>query len=211
MLENKDICKKCGGRCCKKSGCDYSPSDFTDLSFNALLEKLNEGKISIVAALRIEKLPNGSKYVNPFLYLRARNLNRDIIDLFSMKTTCSQLTEIGCKYNFDERPSYGKNLVPKDNGVCYPLKNPNLILEEWDSYQKVLSRIVKRMTGLTVEQKLRQDIENTVYNILIENFENVDPREIIDIRSCILELVQLYPEEYKRASMKSKQKVYTKV
>ena len=26
--ENKEICKKCGGFCCKKSGCDYFVSDF---------------------------------------------------------------------------------------------------------------------------------------------------------------------------------------
>ena len=30
--ENKELCKKCGGFCCIKSGCDYSAKDFDDLT-----------------------------------------------------------------------------------------------------------------------------------------------------------------------------------
>ena len=29
--ENKEICKQCGGYCCKKSGCDYFVSDFESM------------------------------------------------------------------------------------------------------------------------------------------------------------------------------------
>ncbi len=41
--ENKEICKECGGKCCKKCGCDYLPKDFEDLSTNGLLERITGG------------------------------------------------------------------------------------------------------------------------------------------------------------------------
>ena len=28
--ENLDICRECGGMCCKKCGCDYAVDDFND-------------------------------------------------------------------------------------------------------------------------------------------------------------------------------------
>lgn len=210
-MENLEICKKCGGMCCKKSGCDYLPSDFNDLSFKGLMDKLAEGNMSVVLTINFEKLYDGRIYANPFLYLRARNKNRDIIDLFSMKTTCSLLTEKGCKYNYEERPSMGKNLVPVEGIKCYPLKNPNIIIEEWNSYQKVLSKIVKRMTGLTVEEKLRQDVQNLFYDVLSENFEEIDIREILDIKNMIGYLIEAYPNEFDNAVDKVKSKTYIKI
>ena len=84
-LENKEICAKCGGKCCKKSGCDYFVSDFDEINKNKLLEILATGNVSITSALKIKMLTNGQKYIVPFLYLRARNKGRDVIDLFSLK------------------------------------------------------------------------------------------------------------------------------
>lgn len=208
MIENIDICKKCGGRCCKKSGCDYLPSDFSDLSTNGLFQKLNDGNISVVATFYFEKLPNGKIYANPFLYLRARNLNREIIDLFSMKTTCSQLTLNGCKYVYETRPSMGKNLVPVDGNNCYPDKNPIEMISEWNSYQKVLSKLVKRFTGLTVEEKLSQDVLKLFIDVAANNFEGIDELEKLDIKSILPTLMQAYPLELESAIEKTKQKVF---
>lgn len=201
-LENKEICSLCKGRCCKKSGCDYATYDFKDLSTNGLYQALESEEISIVAALKFEKLKTGKLYVNPFLYLRARNMNRPVVDLFSLKTTCSQLTDQGCKYVLDRRPSGGKNLIPKANNRCYPLKNPLEIVDTWQSYQKTLAKLVKKISGYTVEEKLRMDVQNAFYDILTENFENVSKEEIADIKSCILPLIQTYPEEYNSADKK---------
>ena len=87
LFENKDICSKCKGVCCKKSGCDYSASDFEHLNTNFLYEKLKEGKISIVSYQDFKQI-KGKITSTSFLYLRARNKNRDIVDLLSLKTTC---------------------------------------------------------------------------------------------------------------------------
>lgn len=210
-MENLEICKKCGGMCCKKSGCDYLSSDFNDLSFNGLLKTLSSENISIVSALIFEKLPNNKIYANPFLYLRARNTNREIIDLLSMKTTCSLLTDAGCKYSYNERPSMGKYLVPVENNQCYPLKDPNIVIESWKSYQKVLSKVVKKITGLSVDEKLKQDAENLFYDILMEKFNGIDIREIADVKNMMINLSFAFPDEFHNAIIKTSGKVYTKV
>ena len=41
--ENKEFCKNCGGRCCKKSGCDYWPSDLPDKTYKGILKFLENG------------------------------------------------------------------------------------------------------------------------------------------------------------------------
>lgn len=207
--ENKDLCKACGGKCCKKSGCDYSPKDFSDLGINNLLQILAEGKISIVSALSVERLPNNKLYMRPILYLRARNTNRPIVDLFSTKTTCSQLTDIGCSYTYEERPSGGKNLIPSSSG-CYPAISQLEIVQGWESYQKVLSKLVKRITGNTVEEQLRIDVEKVFYDILTYNFEGVMEVEIRDITSIMPSLAEAFPQEYLKVYNETRGKVKTK-
>ena len=79
-LENREICEKCGGICCKKSGCDYFIEDFESLKLEPLEQKLKEGKISIIAVLNFKRLPNGKLTCETILYLRARNKKRGIVD-----------------------------------------------------------------------------------------------------------------------------------
>jgi Fe-S-cluster containining protein len=196
--ENKDLCSECGGMCCKKSGCDYATRDFTTINKNKLAEVLSEGNTSIVAALQFKRIKE-KLIVIPFLYLRVRNVNRDVVDLLSMKTTCSMLTENGCSYSYEDRPSGGINLVPSKNLTCYPLEKPQDIVKSWESYQRILERLVKRLTGKSVEEKLAEDVEELFLNILNENFEGVSPIEIEDIRGMIYLLMEVYPDRYNNA------------
>ena len=208
---DEEICAACGGMCCKKSGCDYLPDDFKDLGYKAILEILEPGNISVVALLDISVLPNGQKTVTPFLYLRARNIDRDVVDLFSFKKTCSMLTETGCSYLPDDRPSMGRNLVPvkevdKLTGMhlCYPYQNPLENMKKWESYQKPLAKVVKRLTGMSVEEKLLLDIENVFYDFLTENLDGVSKLEYDDMRKCIYDLVEIYPEICQKAVERTK-------
>ena len=66
--EDRDICKECGGFCCNKSGCDYSPKDFKDLGIKALVDILNEGNVSIVAAFDYSLLRDGTKAYPATIY-----------------------------------------------------------------------------------------------------------------------------------------------
>ncbi len=44
---NYEMCKKCGGVCCKQIGCAYIPQDFKSLEYNYLINLLEQGNISI--------------------------------------------------------------------------------------------------------------------------------------------------------------------
>lgn len=199
--ENLDICKECGGRCCKKCGCDYSVKDFHDLTYNGLLQVLTMEDKSIVAALNFKTLNNGKFIAEPFLYLRARNVERDVVDLVSMKTRCSLLTDQGCSYDYEHRPFGGRNLVPsrKQDGPCRPDEDPLEMLKLWEPYQKQLRKIVKNYTGMTVEAKVSYDVETLFLDILNKNFKNVARGEMEELEKFIPLLSRAFPEERKRA------------
>ena len=170
--EDLDICHECGGMCCNKSGCDYGVGDFRERTYNSFLKELSLGDKSIVAAINFKTLKNNKFVFEPILYIRARNTNRDIIDLVSMKTRCSQLLENGCRYDYEHRPLGGRNLTPSrpEDGPCRPVITPTYILDSWMPYQKQLRKIVKHYTGMSVEEKIRQDVENLFYDVMIGKF-----------------------------------------
>lgn len=210
-LENQDICKSCGGVCCKKSGCDYWVTDFENLSYQYLYNKLMEGNISITSIVRTEILPNKNLFINLLLYLRARNTNRPIVDLLSMKTSCSMLKEDGCSYDRKKRPSGGLNLIPKENFECYPLKDHVQEMLKWERYQKTLHRLVKRISGYSVDVRFKMDVEKFFLEVLNENYEGVSPIEKMDISTLIPVLISAFPNEYEKAKqLYCKQHVYVK-
>lgn len=194
-FENKDLCQKCGGRCCKKSGCDYFVSDFEVINKNNLVKILDTGNVSIVAALSFKTLRNGEKAVEPFLYLRARNIDRGVVDLFSLKKTCSMLTDTGCTYTLENRPGGGVNLIPRED-VCRPLKDPVEEIKKWLPYQSLLSKLVKRYTGKSVEENLKEDIKKVFYQFIMKDFDGVSEVEIEDMASCLPELASIYQDCY---------------
>ncbi len=211
MVENKKYCKDCGGYCCKKSGCDYYPDDFKDLSFNGLTNILSEGNISIVAALDFERLPNGKLIYTPFLYLRARNIDRDIVDLLSIKKTCSMLRKDGCYYDIEHRPSGGVNLVSAPNRFdCYHKENHLEHIMQWGRYQKVLGKFVKKYCGMSLDDKLKEDFENLFYECLNGVLSTVSIEEKEDIISMLPLLVEIAPSEYKKARNRYKEKGISK-
>lgn len=198
-VEDKNICAKCGGFCCKKCGCDYFVSDFDNLKLDYLLNVLSDGKISVVSSLDFKKTQNGKLICLPVLSLRARNENREVIDLLSFKTRCSQLGNNGCLYDLDNRPSGGATLIPGLNMACHSDVNRLEELNKWLPYQNVLGKIVKRYTGKSIDSKLREDVENLFYDILCHNFNGVLDIELYDVLNMLPLLEEVYPSELRNA------------
>lgn len=198
--ENRDICSKCGGKCCKKSGCDYYPEDIKSSAYKDILKILEEGNISVVSCFQTQKIKD-KIVINPVLYLRARNTNRDIIDLLSFKTKCMMLTEKGCAYDYENRPTGGKMLVPNENGKCHR-DNEELkdFIEKWKPYQKSLEKIVKIKTGLTVEEKIKEDFKKVLYDIYYNNLDDVSIIEKYDMAKTVQILMNVYKEEFDEVS-----------
>lgn len=209
IYEDKEICAACGGFCCKKSGCDYAANDFVSINKKRLLEILEEGNVSIVGATNIITLKNGKKICDPFLYLRARNTGRDVVDIFSFKTQCSMLREDGCEYDYTTRPSGGKNLIPKgldEDGLplCHGAESPLKIALSWKPYQSLLAHAVKRLTGMSVQECFKRDLEEVFYDILTENFKGVSEIEIVDMLANIGQLTSIYPDVYEKARARAR-------
>lgn len=198
IYENKELCAACGGKCCKMGGCQYAPKDFESLKFDYLLGKLAEGYISIVSVLDF-KVYNGKMTAQPFLYVKARNTNRPIIDLLSMRTACMSLTDTGCQYDFEHRPSGGINLIPGENGTCYRETDPMEFIMMWQPQQNVLRKLVKRLTGKSVEAQLKEDAYNLFKDILARKFDGVSEIEITEVLSGLHELSLAFPTEYHKA------------
>lgn len=195
--EDKKLCASCG-KCCIKCGCDYFPSDFEKIDIESIENVLDEGRTSVIAYLIFKEI-NGKLIIEPMLYLRARNIYRPEIDLLSLKTACASLESNGCHFSIEERPSGGALMIPRPNLECYYEIDRDAEMQKWQKYQKVLQRVVKRRTGKSVHEQLREDIENLFLAILNKEFDGVSERELKDVKKILRDLAKAYPNEFERA------------
>lgn len=131
--ENRYQCAQCGGACCKQMGCCFSPTDFDDLSFEGLKQKITEtGYISI----------DWWEEDEPLYFLRMRHVDAAVVDP-SYGGQCCKLTPNGCTFDFEHRPYEGKSLIPKTtyNGRCTVTYSKHDCAVEWTPYAAILTRL----------------------------------------------------------------------
>lgn len=127
-------CERCGGRCCKHMGCHFSPSDFKEISFEALKAKIEEGYISI----DWWEGEDACEY-----YLRMRHKNAPIVDP-SWGGECILLTETGCSLPFEERPLGARSLEPRRGfESCTVHYDKRSCVDDWLPYDDILRKLVK--------------------------------------------------------------------
>lgn len=83
---------------------------------------------------------------------------------------------------------------------CYSEVDRIEELNKWLPYQKVLEKVVKRYTGMSVYSKLREDVENLFYDILCENYDGVMEMELYDVLSMLPLLEEAFPEQVIKAN-----------
>ena len=138
---NTGYCSTCKGECCKRCGCEFSPDDFEDLSYEGLKKKIEKGYISI-ECIRGDEIERR----NDALYLRVRNLGSPIVDYALRKKRCILLTDKGCKLGYEERPAGGKLLIPtiQTDGLifrsrcCKSSYSIEACCYEWAPHQRTL-------------------------------------------------------------------------
>lgn len=152
---NYEMCKKCGGQCCKTTGCIYLPLDFKRMNENYLIKEINKGNISI-SGQAFEIKGNAWSYLP---YLRARNKDSNIVDLMTTGGPCKLLTETGCKLNASQRPSLGLLITPtKIGGPCkkeYKLED----VLKWLKYTELLEQLIMHYTNNTLIDQIIQELE----------------------------------------------------
>ena len=141
---NPEICKECGGQCCKRCGCNFSPDDFQEISFEYLRQQMEKGYISI------DYVDGETFYRSWGVYiLRVRNQERPIVDTeYVRRTPCVLWTEKGCKLDYEHRPSSGRLMIPskkieKITGerICPTSYSTKQCCDEWRPYQDVLRQL----------------------------------------------------------------------
>lgn len=115
-LQNSELCKQCGGKCCQSCGCIFHPSQFKEITEVSLLQILKTGIVSIDwwegDPRKIDPNFDGNS-VKYGYFLRMRNVESGILDpAWCGKPCIIWSPEIGCPLDFEYRPLQGVHLVP---------------------------------------------------------------------------------------------------
>lgn len=135
---NTEICKECGGQCCKSMGCHISPLDLKEITFESIVNFIDEsGYISIDwwDGNPITKEATGEKV----FFLRIKNRNAKVIDP-AFRGVCSILTDSGCPLSFEYRPKGARELIPCKK-KCVGNYSKQDCAAEWYSYNDILKEV----------------------------------------------------------------------
>lgn len=136
---NTEICKRCGGSCCKSLGCHISPFDLKEITFESIISLIDEsGCISIDwwEGNPIIDEPDGQRVY----FLRIKNQGAKVIDP-SFGGICSILTDIGCPLSYEYRPKGARDLIPKEGPTCHDRYSKRQCAIDWYSYQDIMKMI----------------------------------------------------------------------
>ncbi len=132
--------------------------DFENLSFDYLKKEIDKGYISISG----QPFPLFAGAWSFLLYLRARNVNSDIVDLFSLGDPCVLLTDKGCSLDETKRPSLGLMVKPTKIGGPCDKKYDSSIALNWLDYDEVLSKLIKHYTNMEIKDIISKQINNII-------------------------------------------------
>lgn len=129
-----EACSRCKGACCKNMGCHFAPTDFKEITFDALKVEIEKGFISI----------DWWESDEPQYFLRMRHKDADIVDP-SWGGECILLTDKGCPLSFEERPLGARSLKPRDNdgGCCMGNYGKEECKNDWLEYDDILKQLVE--------------------------------------------------------------------
>lgn len=170
--ENLEVCKKCGGKCCRNMPGTYSPEDLfkgeeiTKESIKRLI--MESDYLSIDRWEADEEYDKELYYIRPKLVLREpETFFNDLIGLilgdcdsekkvdFAVVTgfhQCYFLGENGCKLSYDQRPKNCRDLTPDPENGCYiqEVKYQNIstklyYAKIWEPYSEIIEEIAKEI------------------------------------------------------------------
>lgn len=133
VFEATRQCATCKGACCKQMPGHYSPTDFSDLSFEGLKAEIEKGCIAI------DWWESDPKEY----YLRARHIGEEIVH-GSWGGVCVNLGPAGCRLDWEERPLGCRNLKPRESsrGDCKGTYTKRQSVDDWKAYDSVLRELV---------------------------------------------------------------------
>jgi len=140
---NTEICKKCGGKCCKRMPGSAYPEDFKKPLLDSLLIAFESGDWAIDWW---EGDPTDKDDLEKAYYIRPRT--KDNNDLFdpSWGGECIFLNKDGCILKPKERPQSCRLLEPKENGECVNHNNSKRgAAIAWLPYTDIILKAAKQI------------------------------------------------------------------
>ncbi len=133
-IENLEICKACGGLCCKSFPGLVTPKDVgapdTELMRKNLLEMFRSGRYCVDWINQEE----GLYFVRPAI----KGSETSVFD-HSYSGECTYLTPTGCQLIFGKRPESCRTLIPKVNERCDPQGYTRMkVAKMWQEYVNLL-------------------------------------------------------------------------
>lgn len=136
-FESGEICRECGGSCCKSNGCSLAPDD--------MLRELADREVTREAVLKW--LRQGDYAIDSFshqgervYYIRMRHKFFTFIGVDAMGE-CAALTDKGCSRSFAERPTGGRCLEGRADYKCEQHYTEEKMYRDWKPYTKLLQSI----------------------------------------------------------------------
>lgn len=163
--ENPEVCKECGGACCQRAPCHWSPKDISDLTYKALKKMLKKKKYISVYRFPssiCESCLKEVKHEGDYYYiLRTRTQKTGIAAIATEMPSddqCMLLKPDGCKISFKERPMGARLLIPEKDRKCRHLYDLDDCVSDWQYHQKVLEKLFKYFWR---KEKIRRIINNS--------------------------------------------------
>jgi len=134
--ETKDLCIKCGGKCCINHPCHFFPKDFKEITVKAIQELFDKGfclnywEDSPVVYFVQPKIKSDSSTIQALW-------GNYILDI---KDSCIFLKEDGCSLSWKDRGTGGKGLVATKDKGCIVLDGCSKedCKNSWIPYQDIL-------------------------------------------------------------------------
>jgi len=147
MYDKPNICKECGGKCCKALPGANFPSDFGLPDTTALESALMRGLYTIDCWEGDPRTEEHDEQIDHAYYVRPAVVGREgILVDYSWGGRCTFLTGAGCSLEADKRPLNCQKLEPVDvNGkhcMLHDNANKQAAAIAWLPYDKLLNKIM---------------------------------------------------------------------
>lgn len=135
-LCNAELCKNCGGMCCYSMGCHISPLDLKEISFEAIVNLINESDCVSLDWWDGDPVTEAHDGTRRY-YLRIKNIGAKVIDP-SYGGVCTILTDNGCPLSFEYRPRGARELVPNEYNGCIVGYSKRQCAIDWSPFNDIL-------------------------------------------------------------------------
>lgn len=177
---NRGACESCGGFCCKTAPCALMPCDITDMSVDGIKDMLNTGKYS----LRVCKFYSSDYLVT----MCSRQVNVGRVTDSLLFNACALLTESGCPFSDEDRPTGALLLIPNMTHRCRYILSDERVFAEWKKYEDILNQVLFDEIHKTPQETFVQNCKNTIEYICKKYGSEIPPKYVALCNECFIEI-----------------------